>query len=87
MRKILLALWIASSLGFASVTWADVKPANPFGATGDAGAAITKDVVEDLNSVSTVYAAKAKNGATVRSIYNLSARGNYTVLFFTPKPK
>jgi hypothetical protein len=36
MRKILLTLWIAASLGFASVTWADVKPANPFGLFYDA---------------------------------------------------
>jgi hypothetical protein len=49
--------------------------------------AITKDVVEDLNSVSTMYSARAKGGAVARAVYILSARGNYTALFYTPAVK
>jgi len=45
---------------------------------------LIKDVVEDLNSVSTTYAYRTKDGAIVRSVYILSARGNYTALFYTP---
>ena len=45
---------------------------------------ITKDVVEDLNEVSTTYTTRTKNGATARATYVLSARANYTVLFYTP---
>ena len=45
---------------------------------------LAKDVVEDLNSVSTTYAYRTKDGAIVRSVYILSARGNYTALFYTP---
>lgn len=45
---------------------------------------ITKDVVEDLNEVSTTYATQTKNGGTARATYVLSARGNYTVLFYDP---
>lgn len=45
---------------------------------------LVKDVVEDLNSVSTMYAYRTKEGATVRAVYTLSARGNYTALFYTP---
>lgn len=45
---------------------------------------ITKDVVEDLNEVSTTYTTRTKNGATARATYVLSARGNYTVLFYEP---
>lgn len=44
----------------------------------------TKDVVEDLNEISTTYTAKGKKG-TATAIYVLSARGNYAMLFFTPK--
>nr|MCW2727442.1 hypothetical protein [Aeromicrobium sp.] len=47
---------------------------------------LIKDVVEDLNSVSTMYAFQTKNGATARAVYILSARGNYTALFYTPPP-
>jgi hypothetical protein len=49
--------------------------------------AVTKDVVEDLNSVSTMYSARAKGGAVARAVYILSARGNYTALFYTPAEK
>ncbi|MBD8607262.1 hypothetical protein IFT73_10375 [Aeromicrobium sp. CFBP 8757] len=45
---------------------------------------VTKDVVEDLNSVSTMYAVRTKDGSIARSVYILSARGNYTALFYTP---
>jgi hypothetical protein len=45
---------------------------------------VTKDVVEDLNSVSTMYAVRTKDGSIARSVYVLSARGNYTALFYTP---
>jgi hypothetical protein len=48
------------------------------------GRTITKDVVEDLNSVSTMYAVRTKDGTIARSVYILSARGNYTALFYTP---
>lgn len=46
---------------------------------------VTKDVVEDLNSVSTMYAVRTRTGAIARSVYVVSARGNYTALFYTPK--
>lgn len=45
---------------------------------------ITKDVVEDLNEVSTTYTTRTKKGGTARATYVLSARGNYTVLFYDP---
>jgi hypothetical protein len=45
---------------------------------------LIKDVVEDLNSVSTTYAYQTKDGAVARAVYILSARGNYTALFLTP---
>ena len=45
---------------------------------------LTKDVVEDLNSVSTMYAVKTKDGSIARAVYILSARGNYTALFYSP---
>ncbi len=45
---------------------------------------ITKDVVEDLNEVSTTYTTQTKDGGTARATYVLSARGNYTVLFYDP---
>ena len=45
---------------------------------------ITKDIVEDLNEVSTTYTTRTKNGGTARATYVLSARGNYTVLFYDP---
>jgi len=45
---------------------------------------LIKDVVEDLNSVSTMYAYRTKDGSTARAVYILSARGNYTALFYTP---
>lgn len=48
---------------------------------------VTKDVVEDLNSVGTVYAARAKGGAIARAVYTSSARGNYVALFYTPSTK
>lgn len=51
--------------------------------TGPQGA-YTKDVVEDLNAVSTTYTSTAKNGAVARATYVLSARGNYAMLFYYP---
>lgn len=48
------------------------------------GKTLTKDVAEDLNSVSTMYAVRTKDGSIARAVYILSARGNYTALFFTP---
>lgn len=46
--------------------------------------AYTKDVVEDLNAVSTTYTSTSKNGAVARATYVLSARGNYAMLFYYP---
>ncbi|MFI5426490.1 hypothetical protein [Aeromicrobium sp. UC242_57] len=43
-----------------------------------------KDVVEDLNSVSTTYSVRTKDGSTARAVYVLSARGNYTAFFYIP---
>lgn len=48
---------------------------------------VRKDVVEDLNSVSTTYTMRTKNGATARAIYTLSARGNYTAYIYKPAAK
>lgn len=44
----------------------------------------SKDVVEDLNSVSTTYSVRTRDGGTARAIYTLSARGNYTAYLYTP---
>ena len=46
--------------------------------------AYTKDVVEDLNAVSTTYTSISKDGAVARATYVLSARGNYAMLFYYP---
>jgi hypothetical protein len=43
-----------------------------------------KDVAEDLNSVSTTYSARTADGGTARAVNIMSARGNYTALFYTP---
>jgi hypothetical protein len=48
---------------------------------------ISKDIVEDLNEVSTTYSTRTKNGGTARATYVLSARGNYTALFYDPPAK
>jgi hypothetical protein len=47
---------------------------------------ISKDVVEDLNEVSTTYSTATKGGGVARATYVLSARGNYTVMFYYPPP-
>ncbi len=44
----------------------------------------TKDVVEDLNEISTTYTATTDDGREVRSVFVLSARGSYAVLFAEP---
>jgi len=49
--------------------------------------AFTKDIVEDLNEISTTYTAERKDGDRVFATYVLSARGNYAMLFHLPKPK
>ncbi len=43
-----------------------------------------KDVVEDLNEITTTYTAKGKNGEMAIASYVLSARGYYAMLFYTP---
>lgn len=48
---------------------------------------VTKDVVEDLNSVGTMYAVRTKDGSIARAVYTSSARGNYVALFYTPSTK
>ncbi|MEJ7634506.1 hypothetical protein [Aeromicrobium sp.] len=48
------------------------------------GGAVRKDVVEDLNEVSTTYTTQTKDGGTSRAVFVLSARGNYTALFDYP---
>ncbi|MET0929286.1 MAG: hypothetical protein ABWX74_07195 [Aeromicrobium sp.] len=58
--------------------------AEQFVAAAAPGKTVTKDVAEDLNSVSTMYAVRTKDGSIARAVYILSARGNYTALFFTP---
>jgi hypothetical protein len=47
----------------------------------------SKDVAEDLNSVSTTYTARTADGGIARAVNILSARGNYTALFYTPAAK
>ncbi|MGA8986402.1 hypothetical protein [Aeromicrobium sp.] len=47
---------------------------------------IAKDVVEDLNEVSTTYTTRTKGGGTARATFILSARGNYTILLDYPAP-
>ena len=47
---------------------------------GDVG----KDVVEDLNEVSTTYFGSAKDGTYFRATHTLSARGNYVLLMVYP---
>jgi hypothetical protein len=44
----------------------------------------TKDVVEDLNEVSTTYRSVGKNGERATATYVLSARGNYAMLIYDP---
>jgi hypothetical protein len=46
-----------------------------------------KDVVEDLNEITTTYIAKGKNGEVAMASYVLSARGYYAMLFYTPPVK
>jgi hypothetical protein len=64
---------------------ADVT-AEQFVLTNSPNGRVTKDVVEDLNEVSTTYTTRTKDGGTARATYVLSARGNYTVLFYDPGP-
>lgn len=45
----------------------------------------TKDIVEDLNEISTTYTAKRKDGRQAFATYVLSARGTYAMLFYLPK--
>lgn len=54
-----------------------VRDSNPKGR-------LRKDVVEDLNSVSTTYSVRTPDGGTARAVYTLSARGNYTAYLYTP---
>lgn len=44
----------------------------------------TKDVVDDLNEVSTTYTAIRKDGKRAFATYVLSARGNYAMMFYLP---
>jgi hypothetical protein len=44
----------------------------------------TKDVVEDLNEISTTYTARGEDGGVARATFVLSARGSYAMLFYTP---
>ena len=46
-----------------------------------------KDVVEDLNEITTTYIAEGKNGEVAMASYVLSARGYYAMLFYTPPDK
>jgi hypothetical protein len=50
------------------------------------GQVVLKDVVEDLNEVSTTYTTRTADGGVARAVYVLSARGNYTALFNYPRP-
>ena len=43
-----------------------------------------KDVVEDLNEITTTYIAEGENGEVAMASYVLSARGYYAMLFYTP---
>jgi len=43
-----------------------------------------KDVVEDLNEITTTYTARKKNGEVALASYVLSARGYYAMLVYTP---
>jgi hypothetical protein len=47
----------------------------------------SKDVVEDLNEITTTYTAKRKNGEVAMASYVLSARGYYAMQFYTPPDK
>ena len=58
--------------------------AEQFAVSNSRRGTVTKDVAEDLNSVSTMYVVRTKDGGIARSVYILSARGNYTALFYTP---
>ncbi len=46
----------------------------------------TKDVVEDLNEISTTYTARGEDGSRARATFVLSARGSYAMLFYFPPP-
>lgn len=43
-----------------------------------------KDIVEDLNEITTTYTAHGKRGEVAMASYVLSARGYYAMLFYTP---
>ncbi|MGI9085121.1 MAG: hypothetical protein ACR2FE_07490 [Aeromicrobium sp.] len=43
-----------------------------------------KDIVEDLNEITTTYIAERKNGEVAMASFVLSARGYYAMLFYTP---
>lgn len=60
--------------------------AEQFALANGADGEFDKDVVEDLNEVSTTYTATAKDGSIARATYILTARGNYTMLFYSPEP-
>lgn len=61
--------------------------AEQFAASNGAKGKYTKDVVEDLNEVSTTYTATTASGSIARATYILSARGNYTALYYSPAPQ
>ena len=62
--------------------------AQDFAATHSDKAEPAKDVVEDLNEISTAYRANStKKGLSATATYVLSGRGNYVMLFFTPAAK
>ncbi|WP_456698026.1 hypothetical protein [Aeromicrobium sp. P5_D10] len=61
--------------------------AEQFVAANNPKGTVSKDVVEDLNSVGTSYSVRTKDGATARAVYILSARGNYTAFLYTPTTK
>jgi len=60
--------------------------AKQFAASNGVKGAYTKDVVEDLNEVSTTYTAIAADGSIAQGTFVLSARGNYTMLSYGPPP-
>jgi len=73
---------------FAAIATTDVREADTISedwVTSVAGDdVVQKDVLEDLNEISTTYRVTLKDGTTAFASYVLSARGNYAMMFYTP---
>lgn len=76
------------SPAFAAIATADVREADRISeawVTSVAGDdVVQKDVVEDLNEISTTYRVTLRDGTQALASNVLSARGSYAMMFYTP---